>query len=219
MNRVSKWLFYKLILKVIIASYIRNMPRQTTTRAVKNDDLGPAEKTAQDSIAVSTLEDVLDRKLASLKDDLATKDDIKDLKDVIKDQKSKIDALESRIVLMEKYMKHLERASDEQEQYQRRICLRLNSVEVEEGANETSEECIEMVKETFQEIYADVPDSVIDRVHRIGRPIEKNGKRYRQVIIRFTSWRHRTAAYKARKKSQKYRFQLDLTKRRVKPGL
>ena len=96
-----------------------------------------------------------------------------------------------------------------------RMCLRLNGVEVEEGASETSEECLEMAKEIFREMDDDVPDSVIDRVHRIGKPIE-NGKQFRRGIIRFTSWRHRIAVYKARKKAQKYRFRLDLTKKRIK---
>ena len=62
------------------------MPSQKASYEVKNDGLGPAEKAAQESIAVSTFEDVLDRKVASLKDDLTTKDDTRDLKDVIKDQ-------------------------------------------------------------------------------------------------------------------------------------
>ena len=53
---------------------------------------------------------------------------------------------------MEKYIKHLERASDKQEQYQRRMCLRLNGAEVDEGANETSEECLELVKEFFSDV-------------------------------------------------------------------
>ena len=47
------------------------------------------------------------------------------------------------------------------------MCLRLNDVEVEEGASETSEKCLEMVKEIFfWEMDVDVPDSVIDRAHR-----------------------------------------------------
>ena len=85
---------------------------------------------------------VLDRKLAFLKADLGTTDNIRDLKDVIKGQKLKIDAIESRIVLMGKYIKHFERALDKQEQYQRRMCMKLNGVEVKEGDNETSEDCL-----------------------------------------------------------------------------
>ena len=92
------------------------MPRQAAARAGKNKDLGPVEKTAQDFMTRSAFEEVLDRKLDSLKEDLATKDDIKDLKAVIEDQKAKIDVLESKIVLMERYVSQLQRASDDQEQ-------------------------------------------------------------------------------------------------------
>ena len=84
------------------------MPWQTAARAVKNDDLSPVEKTAQDLITFSAFKDLLDRKVALFKDSLATKDDIRDFKRIIKDQKSKIDAPESRTVLMERYINTLE---------------------------------------------------------------------------------------------------------------
>ena len=192
------------------------MPRQAAARAGKNEDLGPVEKTAQVFMTRSAFEEVLDRKLDSLKEDLAKKDDIKDLKAVIEDQKAKIDVLESKIVLMERYVSQLQRASDDQEQYQRRLCLRLNGVEVKKGDGESGEECLKVVKDIFNELDVDVPDSVIDRAHRIGNVIEKDGKRTRQIIVRFTTWRHRTAVYKARKKSQNYKFRLDLTRKRIK---
>ena len=41
------------------------------------------------------------------------------------------------------------------------------------------------------------------------------GKRTRQMIIRFTTWRHRTAVYRARKSCDKYKIRLDLTKKRL----
>ena len=62
-----------------------NVPRQTAARAVNNDDLDPFEKMVQDAIAFSAFEDILDKKVALLKDDLATKDDMRGLKGVIKD--------------------------------------------------------------------------------------------------------------------------------------
>lgn len=192
------------------------MPRQATARAAKNDDLGPVQKTSQDFMTRSDFEDILDRKLVSLKEDLATKDDIKDLKAVIEDQKAKIDVLESKIVLMERYVSQLQRASDDQEQYQRRLCLRINGIEVKNGNGESGEDCLEKVKEIFNELEVDIPDSVVDRAHRIGDVTEKDGKRVRQIIVRFTTWRHRTLVYKARKKSEKYKIRLDLTRKRIK---
>ena len=50
----------------------------------------------------------------------------------------------------------------------------------------------------------------------IGNIKEECGKRYRQIIVRFTTWHHRTEVYRARKNSDKYRIRLDLTKERLK---
>ena len=61
----------------------------------------------------------------------------------------------------------------------------------------------------------DVPENVIDRAHRIGKPTVKNGKQVHTMIVRFTTWRHRTSVYKARKSSSKYKVRLDLTKKRL----
>ena len=35
------------------------------------------------------------------------------------------------------------------------------------------------------------------------------------MIVRFTTWRHRTSVYKARKNCEDFRIKLDLTKERV----
>ena len=58
----------------------------------------------------------------------------------------------------------------------------------------------------------------IDRAHRIGSVITDpdTGKRYRQIIVRFATWRHRTQVYKARKASKKIKIRLVLTHKRVK---
>ena len=36
------------------------------------------------------------------------------------------------------------------------------------------------------------------------------------MIVRFTTWCHRTAVYRARKNSQKYKIHLDVTRKRLK---
>ena len=64
------------------------------------------------------------------------------------------------------------------------------------------------VKEMFKKLNVNVPDTVIDRAHRIGNR--------HQRIVRFTTWRHRTLVYRARKKPQSpYKIRLDLTKKRL----
>ena len=64
----------------------------------------------------------------------------------------------------------------------------------------------------------DIPDVVMDRAHRIG-PIKEDTttkKKSQTIIVRFTTWRHRSMVYRARKKSKKFKVHLDLTHRKVK---
>ena len=90
----------------------------------------------------SAFEKILDKKLDSLKEDLASKDDIRGPLNVIKDQQLKISILESRLGLMQKYVSHLQKTADEQEQYHRRLCLQINIVEIKEGEPETGKDCL-----------------------------------------------------------------------------
>ena len=63
-----------------------------------------------------------------------------------------------------------------------------------------------------------IPDAVIDRApraHRIGPKKIDKGTLKQQVIVRFTTSRHRTAVYKARNKASNVKFRLDLTKKRL----
>ena len=71
------------------------------------------------------------------------------------------------------------------------------------------------MKKIFEELEVTVADAVLDRAHRIGQIKKKNGKTYQQVIVRFTTWRHRTYVYRARKKASSVKIRLDLTKDRL----
>ena len=83
------------------------------------------------------------------------------------------------------------------------------------GESETSEEVLGKVQTIFKEMNLDIPDAVIDRARRIGSPTKSDdGKVTQQVIVRFTTWRHRTAVYRARKEAKSVKFRLDLTKKR-----
>ena len=188
------------------------MPQQTRLQQTKQENLG----SSQDYITRADFEKILDDKLNGLKEDLATKECIQQLLAVIGAQNSKIEELESKIVVMERYIAQLQRSTDDQEQYQRRLCLRINGVEVTPGKEETGQDCLEKCKKIFKSIGVKVPDTVLDRAHRIGKTkAASNGKTYRQIIVRFATWRHRTMVYKARKKSQTHKIRLDLTKKRM----
>ena len=157
-----------------------------------------------------------DEKFAEIMKGMATKECIDNLHATIKKQNDKIDELESRIAIMERHITLLQTNVDDNEQYNRRLCLRINGIPpVADGESETAEMCLEKVKNVFKKLDVEVPDTVIDRAHRIGKPRIVKGRKVHQVIVRFTTWRHRTLVYRARKKCPNYKIKLDLTKRRI----
>ena len=189
--------------------------------------------------------DILDEKLADLKEGLATKECIDALHKIIEGQNEKIEILEAKILLMENYTKRLEaneartveqakkieeleqrteeleQRSDDVEQYQRRLCLRFYGVELEgaDGMRESGEKCLEKVKKMIKDdLKVTVPAQVFDRAHRIGavREDPATKKKYQPIIVRFTTWQHRTQVYRARKSTKKFQVRLDLTRKRAK---
>ena len=89
------------------------------------------------------------------------------------------------------------------EQYGRRLCLRVD--EIPAVNNESSDDVMNLTKSLFEEAKFSVPENVLDRAHRIG-PIHNNRvskKKCKSIIVRFTTFHHRTLFYRAGKKSQK----------------
>ena len=110
--------------------------------------------------------------------------------------------MEDKVGILERHVLYLQKANDDGEQYQRRLCLRINGIDLpSSGENESSDECLQKVHEVFDEIGVDVPDTVIDRAHRIGKMAIIKGKQVKQMIVRFTTWRHKSMVYKARKQT------------------
>ena len=152
-----------------------------------------AEATASQPLSEDRFQQILDEKLHKLHESMATKDCIQQLSDKINQQNEKIDILEAKVAVMENYIRKLEQSMDDQEQYHRRLCLRIEGIPAaEKGKSESSEQCVAKVKQMFKKLNVNVPDIVIDRAHRIG-------KRH-QMIVRFMTWRHRMLVYRARKK-------------------
>ena len=67
-----------------------------------------------------------DEKFEKLEEKLATKACIQQLHDTIKGQSEKIEILESKVAIMENVIARLEKHVDDQERYQRRLCLRID---------------------------------------------------------------------------------------------
>ena len=123
--------------------------------------------------------------------------------------------MEDRVGILERQVSYLQKSNDDGEQYQRRLCLRINGIDLpSSGESESADECLQKVQEVFTEIGVDIPNTVIDRAHRIGKLTTIKGKRVKQMIVRFTTWRHRSMVYRARKQSSKYNIKLDLTRKR-----
>ena len=101
------------------------------------------------------------------------------------------------------------------EQYGRRLCLRIDGVPTK--TNESSDDVLDSVKSLFKVDKVDIPESVIDRAHRIGsRYLDASSNNYcKSTIICFTTFRHITMFYRAKNKLKRgVRIKLDLTKSR-----
>ena len=106
-------------------------------------------------------------------------------------------------------------ASEENEQYGRKLCLRIDGIPTEKKV--PSENVLDKVPEMWTEAGVDIPNEVVGRAHRIGPSYtDKNSNvECKSVIVRFTTFRHRTMADRAKKKMKSVvRVKLDLTKSR-----
>ena len=104
--------------------------------------------------------------------------------------------------------------NEELEQYGRCLCLRIDGVPT--VRNESSNDVLEFTKSLFKEAKVEVPD-VLDPAHRIGPSYTDRitSKKCKSIIVRFTTFRHRTLFYRARKNLKSgFKVKLDLTKSR-----
>ncbi len=188
--------------------------RQTRSQSVKQAD----EMSQSKMLTDNEMQSYFDSKFDKLFQDMATKSCVDKVLQVIETQKKQIEELQSKISVMDSLITQLRNNVDDQEQYQRRLCLRISGIPTPKaGESESREDCLEKVKSQFKDqLELDILDTVIDRAHRIGKARVVDGKRYRQVIVRFTTWRHRTQVYRARKKAQSHKINLDLTYYRSK---
>ena len=154
-----------------------------------------------------------------MKNDMLTKEKFDELFEIIQAKEVKIVELEGRIKFLENRNDLMERRMDDLESYGRRQNLRIVGIPPpNDGRKETAEEVTTKVKEAITAL--NVPDvnldDVIDRAHRVGKKFTKDtGEIVHPIIVRFTSWRSRTAVYRKREKEGRIKFYTDLTKRRL----
>lgn len=101
---------------------------------------------------------------------------------------------------------------DDLEQYGRRQCLRIYGVPPKEG--ETSDDVRKEVLGIVRDANMNIPENFVDRAHRIGKEVVKDGVKKQAIIVRFNNFHYRTLFYRARKDTNVGVF-LDLTKTRL----
>ena len=130
---------------------------------------------------------------------------------------STVSVLQNNVQVFQKQITELKQANEELEQYGRRLCLRIEGVPSAE--NEKSDEVLDKVRSLIKEAECDIPDVVIDRAHRIGNGYldKKTNRNCKSIMVRFTTFRHRTSFYRNRNKLKRnVKVKLDLTKTRYK---
>ena len=109
-----------------------------------------------------------------------------EVKAILSEKDKKIEVLNSQVTLLQNHVstvKHaFDKKVDELEQYGRRVCLRIEGVEHQ--VNEKSEEVLEKVVNIIKESEAKIPESVLDRAHRVGPTILPiiQGKRCKALL-------------------------------------
>ena len=114
--------------------------------------------------------------------------------------------LQQHITSLKRSNEDLIRKCEENEQYGRCLCLRIKGVPRKD--KEKSDEVLKEARKLFDEAEVEILDAVLDRAHRIS-------KANNDIIVRFTTFRHRTLFYRQRKKLNGKSVHLDLTKSRL----
>ena len=77
------------------------------------------------------------------------------------------------------------------EQYGRRQCLRIEGIPTK--VDEKSDEVLLKVFDLITESETDIPNDVVDRVHRIGKPYQDRHSEImcQSIMVKFSTFRHR----------------------------
>ena len=136
------------------------------------------------------------------------------LTEKVNSQKERTNKLEESLIERENSLdvsktvsSRLVKKCDNLEQYGRRLCLRI--LDVDGDDSEISDDVFDKCTKLFNKLELDISEAWIDRAHRIGK--ETLGG-VRPIIVRFTTWHHRTMVYRKQKDCINCRITLHLTK-------
>lgn len=96
-----------------------------------------------------------------------------------------VDKKDADIEALQRRVDYLEEKLDDQEQYSRRSCIRLNGLDDTEGENTD-----DIVMDLAKTMKIDIKRTDIDRSHRIGKKDEAQSK-HRSIIVKFTNYKAR----------------------------
>lgn len=116
---------------------------------------------------------------------------VAELKETINKNNEVISEMKKSLIEKDKQICELEAKIDDQEQYQRRQCLRLFGVKEEEG-----EDTDAISMQIAEKIGVELNVADIDRSHRVGR---RDTDRPRPIIIKFVSYRKRGEIFRKKK--------------------
>ena len=105
--------------------------------------------------------------------------------------------LSDRVERLEERIATLERQEDNASQYSRRNCLRVSGLKEEDG-----EDTDAVLSKLFNDMDVNISLSEIDRAHRLGRKTpepNQGGRRPRDIIVKFATYRSRQKLFKQRK--------------------
>ena len=115
--------------------------------------------------------------------------------------------LQQHVTLLKRSNEDLINKCEENEQYGRRLCLRIKGIPRKE--KERSDEVLEQVRKLFGKAEVTIPDAVLDRAHRVS-------KSNHDVVVKFTTFCHRTLFHRKCKTLKGKSLHLDLTNSRLR---
>ncbi len=154
----------------------------------KHEQLRTSSKTLSMEMS-DKVKKYLNNKFDELLANLATKKDVTEIKQNVSsiitklgEQQAKLIALEKNVTKQDEQIqkmeaenlvlkRHVDALNSDQEQYSRRLCLRVHGVDLPPpGEVETSDQCLEKVLDIIEKMDIQVLHSVIHGAHQIGKP-------------------------------------------------
>ena len=134
----------------------------------------------------------------------------------INELKLELSSVKAENRTLRRQLKDVDIRYDSLEQYGRRTSVRIEGLEFQEG--ETNDELLVKVKEKLAKVDVTLLDSDVFRLHRSARAVEKDGKLFKQTLLKLSNWKIRERMQginrTARVKKVGVRVHNDLTARR-----